>query len=347
MISKNTKCNANQTAGDKAAIGRSYSYLFFGFLAFIVIAAFSIILWPRTAHFTVRVRTTVFDVKHGDGWRGIAWTSVPVSIATPELSANCLNPTFRVTQSPGTTKQSDLDLKFILQTDGYLYVDVRNSTGGAAGEIHCESQPWRPSPSNVVIGWPSDEAAHLVFGFSGIPTIGEAVSDAEVSQDVIEGGSIWVHVQSPFGSGSILQQRELAPGDVVTLYSDRSRTEKVGAYGILQVDKGSLDVTLQAEAAEAAVLSFGQRSPSPLIVAPTIWSRLQVAPEWGVLALLFVILLGALKPIISYLNERGLQETIDALPQRLGDYLRAQPSVSTNTSTGARPHEPVDEEVIS
>lgn len=117
----------------------------------------------------------------------------------------------------------------------------------------------------------------------------------------------------PINSSSIVVDRTLQPGEIVSFAQAALNTQKDANpvsstspvfTGILLIEDNRLRLIARTEAGRALVTSPNARSGKPAIVAPTMFARLQAQAEWGV----FLLIGGLMLSILSALRALVMEE---------------------------------------
>jgi len=258
---------------------------------------------PRSATFSIDARTEylVFEVAAGPIEETLA--NLPVDLdRTGRLWSGDPSVTLprcrdaRLEMSSAAASSARYTVRSMAEGPPEVQVSLVDEAA-SLGALVCPGGAIVPAPSRVSLLL-AGERPRLVF--RGPLTVGALPPDAQLNPPLLQSGSLSVTTTAaPFANGSATQSRSLGLADEVTFVDAHGKPAT--AHGVIAIDGGVLHVVAYALASEARVLRPGLSRERALVVAPTMWARVQAQSDWPLIAGLGALalhLLGLVKDLL-------------------------------------------------
>jgi len=167
-----------------------------------------------------------------------------------------------------------------------------------AGLLRCPDGRRWPAPLTITVIPNRDAKRAAVFRVSGAVTVGGDVlwGVDPLQVDILHSGRVIAETVSfPFGSGRVRVEKDLLPGDKLSILETTGRTDaepsRASASGIVLLRSEELRIVGSATGTSAEISRPGLSAPVVLAFAPSIWERFQAQSGYGFLALVLLITL--------------------------------------------------------
>lgn len=264
----------------------------------VLLVVLLVILVPRKATFSAEVLSEQFEVEVPPLALLPFRNGVTLESFDAPAGASCAHPSLRFDgdAAPGVN-QSGSALTFVVTAVGAesFAVKVTSAQGADSGmHVSCDGGSDYPAPREVQFTVTQSGFLGKTYRFDGAITLGGgSLVREDDTLPILKEGAVRVVARAfPFGSGTASESNALTAADTVRFFDSSNARQPAEGSLIARYEPGerAFRIVAHVVARQAEVYRIGSQRSELMVMAPTIWTRIQAQREWAILLVILAVL---------------------------------------------------------